>query len=84
MPILLSQSKHEEFESNSVLQIINHKERRVEEARKMKPTKKLRRVRNFHTLRKLLLAIFGFCSVDPCLTSLFVIFPIFSFMYYGY
>ena len=28
MPNLLNQSNHEEFESNSALQIINHKERR--------------------------------------------------------
>ena len=36
MPNLLSRSKHEEFESNSALQIRNQKERRVEEGRKMK------------------------------------------------
>ena len=54
MPILFSRSKHEEFESNSALQIINQKERRAEETRKTKPTKKLRRVQNFCTLRKLL------------------------------
>ena len=47
MPILLSRSKHEEFESNSALQIINQKERRAEEARKMKHAKKLRRVQKF-------------------------------------
>ena len=39
MPNLLNRSKHEEFESNSALQIRNQKERRVEEARKMKPAK---------------------------------------------
>ena len=35
MPKLLSQSKHEEFESNSALQIRNQKERRAENERKM-------------------------------------------------
>ena len=39
MPNLLSRSKHEEFELNSALQIRNQKERRAEEARKMKPAK---------------------------------------------
>ena len=34
MPNLLSRSKHEEFESNSALQIRNQKERRVEKAGK--------------------------------------------------
>ena len=34
MPKLLSQSKHEEFESNSALQTRDQKERRVENARK--------------------------------------------------
>ena len=33
MPKLLSRSKHEEFESNSALQIINQKERRAKNAR---------------------------------------------------
>ena len=80
MPILLSRSKHKEFESNSALHIRNQKERRVEEARKMKPAKKLHRVRNFCNLQKLLPEIFGFCFVDPRLTSLFVIFPILPLM----
>ena len=40
MSILLSRSKHEEFESNSALQIRNQKERIAEKARKMKPMKK--------------------------------------------
>ena len=35
MPKLLSQSKHEEFEPNSALQIIDHKERRAEKAKKL-------------------------------------------------
>ena len=34
MPNLLNRSKHEEFESNSALQIRNQKERRVEKAGK--------------------------------------------------
>ena len=36
MPKLLSRSKHEEFESNSALQIRDHKERIAENARKLK------------------------------------------------
>ena len=35
MPKLLSRSKHEEFESNSALQIGDQKERRAENAKKM-------------------------------------------------
>ena len=35
MPKLLSRSKHEEFESNSTLQIRDQKERRAENARKV-------------------------------------------------
>ena len=35
MPKLLSQSKHEEFESNSALQIKDQKERREENAKKL-------------------------------------------------
>ena len=35
MPKLLSQSKHEEFESNSALQIRDYKERRLENAKKL-------------------------------------------------
>ena len=35
MPKLLSRSKHEEFESNSALQIKDQKERRVENTKKM-------------------------------------------------
>ena len=37
MPKLLSQSKHEEFKSNSALQIRDQKERRAENARKLEP-----------------------------------------------
>ena len=39
MPKLLSRSKHEEFESNSALQIIDQKERRAENKEKMEPMK---------------------------------------------
>ena len=35
MPKLLSRSKHQEFESNSALQIRDQKERRVENAKKL-------------------------------------------------
>ena len=35
VPKLLSQSKHEEFESNSALQIRDQKERRTENAKKL-------------------------------------------------
>ena len=39
MPKLLSRSKHEEFESNSPLQIKDQKERRVENTKKMELAK---------------------------------------------
>ena len=39
MPKLLSRSKHEEFESNSALQIRDKKERREENTKKMEPVK---------------------------------------------
>ena len=35
MPKILSRSKHEEFESNSALQIIDQKERRAENVKKL-------------------------------------------------
>ena len=40
MPKLLSQSKHEEFESNSALQIRDRKERRAENAKKLERQEK--------------------------------------------
>ena len=46
MPKLLSRCKHEEFESNSALQIRNQKERRAENA------KKLGHCKNFAGLQK--------------------------------
>ena len=39
MPKLLSRSKHEEFESNSALQIRDKKEKRAENTKKMEPAK---------------------------------------------
>ena len=50
MPKLLSQSKHEEFESNSALQIRDKKERRVENAKKLNLQEKFRSLRNFRRL----------------------------------
>ena len=46
MSKLLSRSKHEEFESNSALQIRDQKERRVENARKKEHNKVLAQLRN--------------------------------------
>ena len=53
MPKLLSQSKHEEFESNLALQIRDQKEKRVENAKKLELQEKFSQValfimRNFH------------------------------------
>ena len=42
IPKLLNQSKHEEFESNSALQIRDKKERRVENAKKLELHDKFR------------------------------------------
>ena len=44
MQKLLSQSKHEEFESNSALQIRDQKERRVENAKKLELKENFRRL----------------------------------------
>ena len=41
MPKLLSRSKHEEFESNSALQIRDQKERREENTRKLEHLRNL-------------------------------------------
>ena len=46
---LLSRSKHEEFESNSALQIKNEKERRAENARKLEPAGNLAGYKIFAT-----------------------------------
>ena len=56
MPKLLSQSKHEEFESNSALQIRNKKERRAENARKLGHCRNFAGLRNFATCRILQVA----------------------------
>ena len=52
MPKLLSRSNHEEFESNSALQIRNQKERRAENALKLNPAGNLAGLRNFRNLKK--------------------------------
>ena len=59
MPNLLNRSKHEEFESNSALQIRNHKERRAEKAENPAVRRRVRKkfrstVRNFRTGAKFL------------------------------
>ena len=54
MPKLLSRSKHEEFESNSALQIRDQKERREENKKKMEHSKNFAGLRNFARLRNLL------------------------------
>ena len=46
MPNLLSQSKHEEFESNSTLQIRDQKGRRAKNAKKFELQEKFRSLRN--------------------------------------
>ena len=50
MPKLMSQSKHEEFESNSALWIRDQKERRAENAKKLELQEKFRSMGNFHRL----------------------------------
>ena len=79
MPNLSSQSKHEEFKLNSALQIRNQKERRVEEARKMKQCRifwqavKFRTLQKFHRVRNCLL----YAIVHPAfdiLTFFFLLF----------
>ena len=44
MPKLFSQSKHEEFESNSALQIRDQKERRAKNAKKLKLQENFRKL----------------------------------------
>ena len=50
MPKLLSQSKHEEFKSNSALHIRDQKERRVENAKKLELQENFRSMQNFRRL----------------------------------
>ena len=67
MPKLLSQSMHEEFESNSAFQIRDQKERREEN------TRKLKHLRNWFLQH---------CSqLQPCLPScaLFILLPVHPF-----
>ena len=77
MPNLLSQSKHEEFESNSTLQIKNQKERKAEEARKMKCIK-FWQIAKFSQGAKVTPTFVFFCPFDPHSTSFFVIFSNFT------
>ena len=69
MPNLLGRSKHEEFESNSALQIRDQKERRAENAKKLELQEiwqaakfsqpaKIRGLRNFATCEFLQVALF--------------------------
>ena len=93
MPKLLIQSKHEEFESNSALQIRNQKERRAENQRngalQFVACEKLQGAK-FRSLRNLLPAFVISCSVDPHLThfcdffnfSLHVIWVLRIFLYF--
>ena len=80
MPNLLIQSKHEEFKSNSALQIINHKERRSRRrARKQKSI----RMQKFCTTKILHSAKFSpnakispyICDFLIRLTSFFPFYP---------
>ena len=51
MPKLLSRSGHEEFKSNSTLQIKDQKERRAENTKKMEHSKHFVGLRNFRNLQ---------------------------------
>ena len=64
MPKLLSRSKHEEFESNSAFQIIDQKERRAENTKKMEQNKNLAGLQNFRNMQKFRrLRIFATCEI---------------------
>ena len=81
MPKLLSRSKHEEFESNSALQIRDQKERRVENAKKIEHNKnfanfatcKISQVAKFRNLRNLA------PTSTVHLEALFTIQPLFTY-----
>ena len=64
MPILLSRSKHKEFESNSALQIRDQKERIVENTKKMEHSKNFARLQNFPTYE--ILQVAKFASYTHC------------------
>ena len=70
MPKLLSQSKHEEFESNSALQIKDQKERRVENAKKLELQENFRSLRNFRRFHC------SSCEIS-FLCALFILQPLF-------
>ena len=68
MPKLLSQSKHEEFESNSVLKIRDQKERRAENAKELELQEKFCSLQKFRRLH---------CSCKIFPAELFTILPLF-------
>ena len=80
MPNLLNQSKHEEFELNSALQIRIQKERRAEKAGKSSTSQKGAKISHN---AKMLILVFSFALLTP-IRLLFVIFPVLPFMYHGY
>ena len=68
MPNMSSQSKHVEFESNSALQIRNHKERRAEKAGKSRASQK--GAKFSHSVKMPLhILVFFFASLTSRLTS---------------
>ena len=75
MPKLLSRSKHEKFESNSALQIRDQKERRAENARKLKlpfwQAAKISQPTNFRRLR-------NYNMLTMFTSPLFILQPLFS------
>ena len=83
MPKLLSQSKHEEFESNSALQIRDQKERRAENAKKLElheiwqAEKFLQHVKFSQVARFILRNLLSARTIHPA--ALFTILPLFTF-----
>ena len=72
MPKLLSQSKHEEFESNLALQIRNQKERRAENARKLGHYRNFVGLQKFHSLQNFTTCKISQVAKLPFLLPLFM------------
>ena len=75
MPNLLNRSKHEELESNSALQIRNQKEMRVEKVENQAFCRRVRKLRNFRTVRTFLPAFVIFGPFDFLLTHFLFFLP---------
>ena len=79
MPKLLSRSKHEEFESNSALQIRDKKERRAENAENLEPQEiPMRTVHAHGTVHHFATVHLFFTLSDFCYIFLFL--PILSLL----